>query len=215
MDRDRYLMTVLTVIAVAVSILAFEQLASPAGGAPGTPTEASPQPTSGEVTTPVVQGAGTLPVRWLFPYFAADDDDSGRDCQTHVTILNLAPKSVAFEVDFLQANTGNSAELISGTVQSARTARVLSGASDHAFPPYVFTANTGALTFEEGYVKVHADDLRIAVQGTLLCTPGGANDLEVVQTLSAMPVGATLDFFEAGMSGPGTVPEGHLIESES
>lgn len=65
-------------------------------------------------------GAGTLPLRWLFPYFAAVNDDSGRDCQTHVAILNLASRSVAFEVDFLQANTGNSAVLVSRTVQSGR-----------------------------------------------------------------------------------------------
>jgi hypothetical protein len=59
-----------------------------------------------------------------------------------------------------------------------------------------------------GYANVNADDPRILVTATILCREGtsGASKIQSQNDLPAFPVGATMEYFQAGMPNGWTPP---------
>jgi hypothetical protein len=142
--------------------------------------------------------APVYPLRWRVLYFAADNNNTGRDCQTFIIIRNVSGHSVSFEAEFFAGGTGGSIKILTGTAGVGRFAKVISGTSDHAWPPYdPSSALSAGLSANEGYVNVHASDPRIMAEAVLICTTGGSNTILFTQPIQTLPVGATQEFFQA------------------
>ena len=118
---------------------------------------------------------------------------------------NLTASSVSVEVEWFQWN-GSTDKLRPMTVPAQQ---MLQWATNNNIVLLPYYADDDALILGlVGYANVNADDPRILVTATVLCRDGtsGASKILSQDELPAFPVGATMDYFQAGMPAGWTPP---------
>lgn len=207
MARDRYLKLVLTVIAVALSVIALAQVDAPRAVTAAEVVEES----SGNAA---IQATSTLPLRWRIPFARhVNSATAGNmDCATVVSVVNFGPDDITVEVEFFDFS-GASQGLTNRTQPTGNPDLHLTN-NDVDIIPFALDASAATGLFD-GYALVFADDPRIFVGAYLVChEEGGSGDFPATVTnLSAFPVGQTLSYFRAGM--PGMAPSPAVTEPES
>lgn len=201
MSQDRYLKGVLTVIAVALSVIALAQLDAPAAA---TAVEFAEGPS----TIPPRQAASPLPLRWRIPFAAHTNTsiDGAEDCATVISAVGFGPDAITVEVEFFSSEG----------VSAGRTSHILDMPGEHdlhvtgedvSIRPFLVadaSADTGNFN---GHALVFSDDPRIFVGVYLTCHETGASGFPShVTNLSAFPVGQTVTFFQAGTPGLAPMP---------
>jgi hypothetical protein len=160
-----------------------------------------------------------MPLRWRVSYAAAFDDDvsGNNECATVVNLLNTAPVSVSIDVEFYDDNPSlvgtASLSLAPGDSHNVVTyAASLSYPIPFKYDSYVFTGD-----FVGGFAEVHGDDPRILVSAFMTCRKDGgavntnALELRGMTNVPAFPIGATMEYFQAGLPATWTPP---LVEPE-
>jgi len=214
MRIDRATKMLLALIAAGLWALTFSM------GGPAdltTPAEASTNTSSRAAyrtpQKPGVDRAGprtptaTLPLRWRIPTAFEDINTNATFCTTVVSVLNATASLINVEVEWMQWSGA------SDTLRPKQLPanQMLHWVSDHQINinPY-FPDDDAGLEGFAGYVNVHADDPRILVTAIILCrddtfaTP--LAKIRVHDTIPAFPVGATMEYFQAGMPDKWTPP---------
>ena len=212
MRSDRYTKVVLTVIAVCLCVLTLAEIDLPDPTAraeasfvdsPATGAQGSQKPV-GEATGPKAP-TSTLPLRWRIPTAFEHTGSAETYCSTVVSVRNLTASSVSVEVEWFQWN-GSTDKLRPMTVPAQQ---MLQWATNNNIVLLPYYADDDALILGlVGYANVNADDPRILVTATVLCRDGtsGASKILSQDELPAFPVGATMDYFQAGMPAGWTPP---------
>lgn len=204
-SSDRYTKVVLTVIAVCLCVLTLGEvsLLDPTARAEASSVDFSPpgtreqQKTSNAVAGPRAP-TSTLPLRWRIPTAVERVGSAETYCSTVVSVRNLTTSSVSVEVEWFDWD---------GTTQKLRpmtlpARNLLQWATNNAIVLLPYYADDDALILGFiGYANVNADDPRILVTATVLCRDGTAGDSKVLSQneLPVFPVGATMEYFQAGM----------------
>ena len=214
MSPDRYTKVVLTVIAVALCVIALPRLEAPEAMADsGHPRVARMEVPAGEAglgAAPALAG----PLRWTVGYAAAwDDETSGlNECSTALTLVSSAPGPVSADVWFIN-KSGSLVGSVSFSLAPGDPYNVMAlGGGGNTWPLEADDyASTGFFT--GGIARVYADDPRVLVTAFLMCkegwTAGVSSNGQAVRSIAhipAYPVGATMDFFQAGMPTTWTPP---------
>lgn len=168
-------------------------------------------PSPGEEYFAPAQGStprsATLPLRWRVSLAANwNTDNIGSDeCFTALTLTGVSPTSIAVEVEFFN-NSAVSLGTVSTTAFSERTTTVRTISGGGWTPsPFVSNAAVNTGNFTGGYARVHADDPRVLVGAFYKCREefGGIRSLSGIPVF---PVGATAEYFRAGMPATWTPP---------
>jgi hypothetical protein len=214
MRSDRYTKALLTVIAVCLSILTLAEmgslgLAARAEASSGESIEASHTGSSKlelqEQKTPTSRAprapapTSTLPLRWRIPTAVHRATASpAAYCATVISVRNLTDSTVSVDVEWI--NWDNDSLALRNHSLAART--LLQWATDDTVTVYPYwvddDADIGAMI---GYANINADDPRILVTATVLCRDGDSVTSKFVSQneVPAFPVGATMEYFQAGM----------------
>ena len=223
MRSDRYLKAVLTVIAVALCVLALPQMETAevmaAYGQPELAAEGQEigaRSASGqqagmslvEESRATTQGPATLPLRWHVTHAVEMNGGLANTyCATTVLANNMTSSSVGAQVEWFD-HSGSSLGYSSGTVLSKRSFAFFAD-TDINPQPFLFLDNTSAdLGDFAGYATVHADDPRIMVSAYLVCRTGSGWSAALlgIMPIKAFPVGATMEIFQAAIPATGTPP---------
>ncbi len=219
MRSDRYTKVVLTVIAVALCTLALPRLDTAevmaASGQPGAmagitqeqnlmPPMESVDPGSQRSRVPT----STLPLRWRVSWAAMVRGNYYTNCSTAIAVTNTTGSSVDVEVEWMAG--GVSLALRPRSVLSyATTVWIPDGASAVNNVPW-YAHDVASIVDFMGSALVTADDPRILVSAFQYCRSGigYAGPTILSQTnIPAYPVGATAEYFVAGMPATWTPPK--------
>jgi hypothetical protein len=218
MQVDRYTKIVLTLIGTGLWVLTITQLGVPTSAATQAATTSEVVPatagfqfarTSGMAPASPEPGASrgptsTLPLRWRVAWAALETSGNYTYCSTAIAVTNTTGQSVNIEVEWMD-RFGNSRGLRFRIAPSHQTQVWTVGGNGVAINNSPWAAND-FLTVTDflGYALVTASDPRIMVSAFQYCRTGtgysGATVLS--QTgIPAYPVGATAEYFQAGMPG--------------
>ncbi len=151
----------------------------------------------------------TLPRRWVVPGVHETVNVNGVFCSTAITV------TTAFEVkNFLDvqveffSDTGVSMGAYVGVPHGAPGVRTTYVTDSEVTPIWTVVDGDADLSNFTGSAVVHSDDPRILVTAFEWCRSGtgAATTLLSVRDLPAYPVGATLEYFQAGMPATRTPP---------
>ena len=218
MRSDRYTKIVVTIIAIGLWALVLTQqgnsISNVHASVPASHVaqeqrlpDLSHSPTGGG---PVSRAAtSTLPLRWRVRT-AVLKDFSTVDCITIISVRNLAPTSTAVDVEWLDASdtsVGKSSTSIAmGHVKAFsiyNNSPATGGTNASPFSPMWADTNSDFT----GSAQVHTDDPRISVAAFLRCDTQDADaDPNSITSIPADPVGATMEYFQAGMAMQGEMP---------
>jgi hypothetical protein len=222
MRANRYRDFMLTVIAVALCEIALPRLESPeavaASRQPEEAVVAGPQQSvmsPNEEADPASRGprapTSTLPLRWRVSWAALETGDFDTWCSTAIAVANTTAAAVEVEVEWISSG-GSSLALRPETVPGYQQVVWI---PDTLIPdvnpvPWIAsdTINPGIADFK-GFALVTATDPRIMVSAFQYCrsTSGVSGAVVVAQTnIPAYPVGATMEYFQAGMPAAWTPP---------
>ena len=209
MHVDRYTKIVLTVIALGLWALMLAEVGLPDFISEVEATAASPSATTlqslkkpgGEAGT-VRAATATLPLRWRVSWAAQYVADT-TNCGTAIIVTNDTSSSVTVEVEWFSWS-GSSQALRPLALPGQQSLIWVSG-RDWSTPsvdyrPFVADDFAGAIGFI-GFARVHATDPRIEVAAFQYCRDGldqGKNIMSITN-IPASPVGATAEFFQAGI----------------
>ncbi len=209
MHVDRYTKIVLTVIALGLWALMLAEVGLPDFISEVEATAASPSATTlqslkkpgGEAGT-VRAATATLPLRWRVSWAAQYVADT-TNCGTAIIVTNDTSSSVTVEVEWF--SWYNSSEGLGSLAIAGQNSKVWVSGRDWNTPsvdyrPFVPDHYADAIGFA-GYARVHATDPRIEVAAFQYCRDGldqGKNIMSITN-IPAFPVGATAEFFQAGM----------------
>jgi hypothetical protein len=215
MRGNRYRDLMLTVIAVALCVIALPRLESPEAIAATSRAEeatvAGPQQSvmsPNEKADTASQGprapTSTLPLRWRVSWAALETGDFDTWCSTAIVVANTTAAAVNVEVEWMSSG-GSSLALKPAAVPGYQQAVWI---PDTLIPdvnpvPWFATEfmDPGIADFK-GFALVTATDPRIMVSAFQFCrsTSGVSGAVVVSQTnIPAYPVGATMEYFQAGM----------------
>jgi hypothetical protein len=146
--------------------------------------------------------AVTLPLRWRVTLAAhLHTDTAGSDeCFTALVFQTVGSTSVAVEVEFFD-NFGSSLGMTSTTVAPGDTTNLRTDSGGSVAPaPFTTNAFVSTGNFSGGFAHVHADDPRIILGAFYRCREDGmGGGMRSFSVIPSIPVGATADFFRAGM----------------
>jgi hypothetical protein len=220
MRSDRYTKVVLTVIAVGLWALTMTQLGMPTVlAASGEPAAfAAEVPAGGAELEAAVPGfAG--PLRWTVGYAAAWDVEAtgGNECTTAVTLLSSAPSAVSVDVLFIN-KSGSTVGTASFSLAPDDPHSVMAHEGGGNTWPLEADSYPSTGFFTGGFARVYADDPRVLATAFLMCKESAADGVSSngqkvlsVANIPAYPVGATADYFQAGMPATWTPP---MVEPE-
>lgn len=212
MRSDRYTKVVLTLLTLGVWALMLTEVELPdltaqaeatavPSSAPLEQVSKKPGGEAGAARAP----AATLPLRWRIPtVFEHIGVDTS--CSTVISVRNLTPATVNVEVEWFRWDLVITA-LRPGSIPANE---MLLWATDDSIElrPYYpdDDANLGPSFI--GFADVHAADPRILVTATVMCRDGTAAGAKILShnEMPAFPVGAALEFFQAGMPATWTPP---------
>lgn len=205
MRTDRYTKVVLTIIAIGLWALTMTQFELPeAQAGTGQIEQERQERRDTEPATPHAP-VSTKPLRYRIPYARHRNTTTPGypDCMTAVSIVNVGPASTYVDVEFFNG---------AGTSLGIGTLLVDPGEPDVSdtdtgveSTPIFINQYVGTGSFD-GYALVNSDDPRIVVTAMMRC---GENDAPVPSTINsipAFPVGATAEYFQAGMPSTWTPP---------
>ena len=213
MRTDRYTKVILTIIAVALCVIALPRLeTSEVEAASGRPeaVAAVGSQQAGQDVSPIPPTAGaesrevatsTKPLRWRVSNAFHDVDSDHSICGTVVSVRNVAAASVPVDVEWFDFN-GNSIALSTLTIPSGDMNVFWTNANVQLEP---FTASgiaSNTVDFQGGWANVNANDPRILASAAIVCRDVAGQDasnLEAMVNVPTFPVGATAEFFTAGM----------------
>ena len=217
MRQDRYTKTVLTIIAVGLWVLTLIEIGGPVPSAQAHPTrEQAPQlPQAGGPMLPSGEarsdfGTSTKPLRWRVLVARQTTAIANTICGTVVSVQNLAPQVVTVDVEWIWISgpVGGSKGLTTVVLGGPGITNVVWTSIDVDLNPINGNGgvtNTGEFT---GWANVHATDPRIHAAAHIICRDAagftGTQNLTSIVFVPAVPVGATAEFFTAGMPGMGT-----------
>lgn len=221
MLQGRYPKVVLTVIAVALPVLATAQLDAPWAASAGeldgdaevdrAPTQ---QPARQEQLReePPADASGTrapeitLPMRWRVA--AAVEHTTGDTfCTTIVDVTNATEATVSVEVEWHDDLLGSLA-VASSNVPAFDQHTFVADDDVRHLPWLSIGGGNADLADFDGYALVAADDPRIFVHAAILCRDGLESTAKMVALYGSpvFPVGATADYFRAGVPGVAPMP---------
>jgi hypothetical protein len=225
MRTDRYTKIVLTVIAVALCVIALPRLeTAKAMAASRQPATASaddiPEGASPLVEQPApprapVGPTSTLPLRWRVSWASLNTGELETFCSTAVVVTNTTNSATEVEVEWMN-HTGTSTALQLETVLAYRTfVWVLRGATATINPvPWRIDNSATISSGFKGHALVNSDDPRIMVSAYQYCRTDKDSPGPTVlahTNIPAYPVGATAEYFQAGMPMNWTPP---IVEPE-
>jgi len=154
--------------------------------------------------------SATLPLRWKVSWATERSTDT-TFCGTAVLVTNETSSSVSVEVEWFDKD-GSALALKPLSVSSMQQRNFISGTGylvpDTDYRP--FDADEAAMLadIEGGYARVHASDPRILVAAFQYCRDGQGNNKNIVSItqIPVYPVGATLEFYQAGVPGMWSPP---------
>ena len=226
MGADRYMKLVLTIIAVALCAIALPQIDTPeVVAAP----EQSGSLRVAKLTEEVKLSETSIvprtayPLRWRVSFAGHKNlnEDDTNDCATVIMVSSASPTSMNVQVSFFGQTDvlvgGASALLLPESVQAFATSGGSGGPSGPVGGPFVADNSASTGNFNSGFARVYSDDPRILVAAFLTCRRDQQNAFEQINAvrgfmnIPAFPVGATAQFFQAGMpaasSSPMAMPE--------
>jgi hypothetical protein len=212
MPSDRYTKFVLTIIAMALCAMALPRLETPevmaASGQAEAMAAVAPQQ-SGQAVNSVsstanesstMARASTKPLRWRVMNAFHDADSNNSICGTVVTVRNLAPVTVSVDVQWFN-NLGFSEGLSTQSI-SPTAPRAFWTNNNVNLAPFSLQGTVTLTSDFSGWANVHADDPRILASAAIVCRDvagTGASNIEAMVDVATFPVGATMEFFQAGM----------------
>jgi hypothetical protein len=212
MNLNRYSRITLIVIAFGLGALLSAQVGAPHAGALHNESSESEKRQSGAVklnrdvdSAPRAPQA-TLPPTWRVPIVHESIGVDGAFCTTAIVLVNpLATSLGGWEVEWW-SDVGTSLALESDLALQPGV-RYTIIADDQITPFWGVTDVTMDLDNFTGWVSVHGDP-RILVSAFEWCrsAAGSGGTLVTVNNLPAFPVGATAEFFQAGMPATWTPP---------
>jgi hypothetical protein len=204
---------------MALCAIALPRLETPevmaASGQPEAVAAVDPQQ-SGQALHPVpstanesstMARASTKPLRWRVMNAFHDVDSNNSICGTVVTVRNLSAATVSVDVQWfnnLGFSEGLSTQSISSTVPKAFYTNI-----NVNLAPFSIQGTTASTSDFSGWANVHADDPRILASAAIVCRDvagTGASNIEAMVDVATFPVGATLEYFQAGMPATWTPP---------
>jgi hypothetical protein len=212
MRSDRYKNVILAVIAVCLLALALTAVGLPGFAARAEATVdiaardayRGHQKPGGEAVEP--RGPkSTLPLRWRVPAAHENVDSDETYCSTVVSVLNVTSATVNVDVEWMWWNDDSEARRPMAV--PARSMMQWATNDEINLSPH-YADDVANLAILHGYANVNADDPRILVTATVLCRDGTAAGAKIVSQndVPAFPVGATAQFFQAGMPATWTPP---------
>ena len=216
MRSDRTTKVLLALIASGLWALTIVQIGAPISTAHAViepPSTAQQQVVAGSASSPKSAAPAsridgpTLPLRWRVRHVSLYENAT-LDCIPVISVSNFGPATVDVEVEWIDSFS-SARDLSSDTVVAggARTWILHeTGASTWA-GPFTTTNWCAASGSFYGIAQVHSNDPRIAVAAFLRCDSSPADQIPIsINSLPADPVGATAEYFQAGMPATWTTP---------
>jgi len=219
MRPDRYTKVVLTIIAVALCVIALPRLeTSEVMAASGQPEavaaisrqqpgqDVSPIPPNAEAESREV-ATSTKPLRWRVSNAFHDVDSNSSICGTVVTVRNAAPAGVSVDVEWFN-NLGISEGLSTQSIGPGNI-RVFWTNNNVQLVPFTAIGTTASTSDFSGWANVNADDPRVLASAAIVCRDvagQAASNIEAMVNVATFAVGATMEFFQAGMPATWTPP---------
>jgi hypothetical protein len=210
MLKLRSTIILLAVVTAALCMGALAWVVAPVAGA-----ESASQPQDGLL--PQVQaseripGPAPLPLRWHVDHAVNMEGYVNTYCATSIVVLNVTSAPVLTQVEWFDNTTG-SVGYLEATVPAGRM-RVFMTDVD-VYPVIVGGIGLG-MDFFVGNANVHAKDPRIHVSAYITCRDGtgiGSANVVALTSVGTAPVGATAEFFQAGMPASWTPPMAEVPE---
>ena len=198
----RLLFVVITVLLCAVVFLQSQALSAHAEAAGG------PQDELGEgvnARTPTIAGPAPQPLRWYVDFALKKSSDTyDTYCVTSVIGRNLSPSELTFQVEWLD-DTG-SLGYNECLIPAGRTRTVTTGFTPLSYP-FLWGVYSDLTEFT-GNANVHADDPRVHVSAYIVCRDAPATTGKIVgmTTVGVSPVGASAEYFQAGIPASSEMP---------
>jgi hypothetical protein len=129
-----------------------------------------------------------------------DHDSTNSICGTAVSVRNIAPTTVSVDVEWFD-HAGVSMGLSTRAISSEQLQVFWTNDNVHLHP---FTAD-GTVTDTSdfaGWANVNAEDPRVLASAAIVCRDvagAGTSDIEAMVGVPTYPVGATMEYFQAGM----------------
>jgi hypothetical protein len=209
MRSDQRIKILLVVFVVAVCAMAMSRLEFPAEAAT-TGQEVYAADSRQDRREPETRGAHAptvtdMPLRWRIARARHESGNFNTYCGTEVVVTNLTGSPVEAKVEFL--NSGGASEGVSAISLAAFDPdNVITNLNVE--PGVTDIVGYLALGDFQGYALVYADDPRIMATARIYCRDATGSAANVVsdQMVPAYPVGASAEFFKAGMPGSWTPP---------
>lgn len=200
MVEDRYLKSVLTVIACSLSVVAWAHLDGPAGIARASGERAEVVPVTG-AAGPYQSQDADHPVRWRVAHATEETGHSNTYCSTAISVTNLTGSTIEAEVEWVNA-VGNAIGVEEEFLVAGEN-KTFAADTDVNPGPW-FIQNSADLDDFGGYALVRAEDPRVMVGAVEFCREGlDEAALVSLVTIPAYPVGETVQYFRAATPVPG------------
>jgi len=209
MGSDRITKVLIAMIALGIWALTMTQVGTPvstvhASATPHLAPEASSAPglpSAGEGQT-VRASTSSLPLRWRVRYAMLLDNNES-DCVTVINVHNLAPSSTTVDVQWLDTDS-LSVALRSQALAPGKHLNLIpmfsGGSIDSSSDPFIYVDWVEVLGNFEGSARVFSDDPRVSVTAFLKCdTSPSDSDPSSIAHIPCDPIGATMEYFQAGM----------------
>jgi hypothetical protein len=207
MRSDRYKSAVLTVIAVCLAMLVLTEVSVPESLLPSEATavglggSVSQKPRSAGQTRALPPDP-SLPLRRKVPW-ATQTSGGTTFCGTAIIVTNETASTVSTEVQWVFFNS-TPVDQASTTIDPEAQKIFVTGSSasqpDIDYSPFS-PDDWAELGIYLGYARIYADDPRIHVAAFQYCRDGVGSGKNIVSitNIPTDPVGATMEYFTAGM----------------
>ena len=204
MRKGRSTITLLAIVTAALCAGTIAWVVAPVAGAESASEQQdglSPNMQSRAVTP----GPATLPLRWHVDYAIEATGGFNTFCTTSVVTRNVTSASITTQVEWFDWVTG-SLGYLEQTVP-AGSMRVIAADGEVLMWPVAGGLVSGLADFF-GYANVNADDPRVHVSAYVICrdNTGVSANLVALTPVGTSPVGATAQYFQAGMPASWTPP---------
>jgi hypothetical protein len=223
MRSDRYTKVVLTIIAVGLWALMLTEIGLADLTAQAEATAAPPSSSalqdskkpSGDAG-PVRAPTATLPLRWRVAWAVERSVDTTH-CGTAIVVTNSSNSTVDVQVEWFNyagSSHGLHQRSIDGMSQNVWVTGTAISGPDTDYRPFEYDSLANIPDILGGYARVHANDPRIQVAAFQYCRDGTGitKDIMSITNIPAFPVGATAEYFQAGMPATWTPPMAEVPE---
>jgi hypothetical protein len=214
MRSDRGTKALLMMIALGIWTMTITQAGMPArnveaSSPPAAAREHLPEPNLPVAVEgqPVRAGTSSLPLRWRVRQ-AMLLDNTETDCVTVIYVGNLTSSSTKVDVEWLDTDSASVA-LRSVTLQPGKHQNFIPyfAVGSLTGDPFIYIDWVVVAGNFEGSAEISADDPRISVTAVLKCDESPSDPFpNSITAVPCDPLGATAEFFQAGMPAAWTPP---------